>query len=148
MGATTASSAGERLRAHGLRPTAQRVAVLEELAREPNDATAQVLHERLRAAGRPIGLATVYRTLDALAEARLVEPLAHFREALCYRVCGDGHHHHLVCSECHAIVELDGCELEEPLAAVAAGHGYVVTSHHLEVVGLCAACAAAGRGRS
>lgn len=129
-----------RLRARGLRPTRQRVAVLEELLREPNDVTAQALYDRLRRRRKPIGLATVYRTLDALAQAGVTEPLAHFRDTLCYRVCRDGHHHHLVCTECHSVVELRECELEEPLTRAAAAHGFVVSAHHLEVTGVCAGC--------
>lgn len=130
-----------RLRAHGLRPTAQRVAVVDELLREPNDVTAQQLYDRLRRRRRRIGLATVYRTLAVLAHAGVIEPLAHFRDAVCYRVCGDGHHHHLVCTECHSVVELRHCELEEPLARAAAAHGFLATDHDLEVIGLCAGCA-------
>jgi Fur family ferric uptake transcriptional regulator len=140
-GQATDETTEARLRAHGLRATPQRVSVLEELLREPNDVTAQQLYDRLRAGGHRIGLATVYRTLDALAEARVVEPLTHFRDALCYRVCREGHHHHLVCSGCHSIVELHDCDLEEPLARAAAEHGFAATGHHLEVTGVCAACA-------
>lgn len=136
------ANAEELLRRHGLRATPQRVAVLEELVGEPNDSTAQQLHDRLRGRSHSIGLATVYRTLDALVGAGLVEPLSHFRDALCYRVCREGHHHHLVCSECHSIAELRGCELEEPLASVAAEHGFLATAHHLEVTGVCATCRA------
>jgi len=128
------------LRASGVRATPQRVRVLDELLRERNDVTAQQLHDRLRGHGQRIGLATVYRALDALAEAGVVEPLSHFRDALCYRVCRDGHHHHLVCTQCHSVVELHDCELEEPLAHAAAEYGFVATSHHLEVTGVCSAC--------
>lgn len=128
------------LRAHGLRATPQRVRVLEELLREPNDVTAQQLYDRLRRRRRRIGLATVYRTLDALAEAGVIEPLAHFRDVRCYRVCREGHHHHLVCTECHSIAELRDCELEQPLAQAAAAHGFRATGHQLEVTGVCASC--------
>src|SRR5687767_380574 len=120
---TTSPSAEELLRGQGVRVTPQRVRVLAALLREPNDLTAQQLHERLRRRGAAIGLATVYRTLDALVGAALVEPLNHFRDARCYRVCHEGHHHHLVCSHCHSIVELRDCELEAPLARAAAAHG-------------------------
>ena len=130
-----------RLHAHGLRPTPQRVSVLDELFHEPNDVTAQQLYERLRRRGGRIGLATVYRTLDRLAEAGVIEPLAHFRDVRCYRVCREGHHHHLVCSECHSVAELRDCELEQPLARAAAEHGFLATGHHLEVTGVCRACA-------
>ena len=61
----------ERLADAGLRVTKQRVRVLEELAREPHDVTAQELHRRLRDDGERIGLATVYRTRRAFVEAGL-----------------------------------------------------------------------------
>jgi Fur family ferric uptake transcriptional regulator len=130
------------LRARGLRATPQRVGVLSELLLERNDVTAQQLHDRLRGRGQRIGLATVYRALDALTEAGVVEPLTHFRDALCYRVCRAGHHHHLVCTQCHSVTELHDCELEEPLAHAAAEHGFLATAHHLEVTGVCSACRA------
>jgi Fur family transcriptional regulator, ferric uptake regulator len=141
---TTAPSAEQLLRGQGVRATPQRVRVLAELLGEPNDLTAQQLHDRLRAGGGAIGLATVYRTLDALVDAELVEPLNHFRDARCYRVCHEGHHHHLVCSRCHSIAELRDCSLEAPLARAAAEHGFLATGHELEVTGVCAACREGG----
>jgi Fur family ferric uptake transcriptional regulator len=126
----------------GLRPTAQRVGVLAELMREQDDATAQELHERLRARRERLGLATVYRTLNALAEAGVVDTLSHHPGELCYRWCGDEHHHHLVCSSCHRVVELAECELDPWLDRVSAQHGFVATDHRLEVAGVCAGCQA------
>lgn len=124
----------------GVRPTRQRVVVLTELMAEQNDATAQQLHERLRARGERLGLATVYRTLGLLADEGVVDVLSHRPGELCYRRCAEGHHHHLVCSECHRVVELDECELGPWLDRVSSEHGFVATGHRLEVAGLCAAC--------
>ena len=90
----------------GVRATPQRTRVLAELVREPNDATAQELHERLRARGEGIGLATVYRALAVLADEGVVDVLTHRPGEACYRVCGGEHHHDLVCSSCHRVVEL------------------------------------------
>ena len=56
------------------------------------------LLERLREQGARIGLATVYRTLALLAERGVIDTLAHHTGELCYRLCGDTHHHHLMCS--------------------------------------------------
>ena len=81
---------------------------------EHDDVTAQELHERLRRRGERLGLATVYRTLGLLAEEGVIDALSHRQGELCYRLCGDGHHHHLVCSRCHQVVELEDCE--RPLA--------------------------------
>jgi Fur family transcriptional regulator, ferric uptake regulator len=130
----------ERLAATGLRPTRQRLRVLEELAREPHDATAQQLFGRLRGGGERIGLATVYRTLRVLAEHGVVDVLAHNAEESCYRLCSDEHHHHLVCTGCHRVVELADCDLDEWLDRMAAAVGFVTTAHQVEVAGLCADC--------
>jgi Fur family transcriptional regulator, ferric uptake regulator len=127
---------------HGVRATPRRVAVVAELLAEPNDATAQELHERLRRRGERIGLATVYRTLAVLVETGIVDVLSHGHGELCYRVCGEGHHHHLVCTGCHRVVELGDCELDDWLRRAAAEHGFRPTAHRLEVSGLCATCVA------
>jgi Fur family ferric uptake transcriptional regulator len=126
----------------GLRVTKQRLSVLAELAREPHDATAQQLWERLRRRGVWIGLATVYRTLGALSDEGVVDVLNHHSREVCYRLCGEGHHHHLVCTSCHRVVELPECDLEPWLEKVAATHDFVATEHQIELAGLCAACRA------
>ena len=130
------------LQHRGLRPTRQRVAVLTSLASEPNDATAQQIHARLRARSERVGLATVYRTLALLSERGVVDALKHHPGEVCYRLCGAGHHHHLVCEECHRVVELGDCELDEWLARLAAEHGFTVAAHSVEVTGTCAECGA------
>lgn len=128
------------LAAAGLRSTRQRLAILDELAREPNDVTAQELHDRLRARGPAPGLATVYRTLTRLADAGVVDALVHHAGELCYRICGDDHHHHFVCSRCHGVVELADCRLEPWFAELASEHGFAVTGHRVELEGVCASC--------
>jgi Fur family transcriptional regulator, ferric uptake regulator len=108
--------------------------------REQDDATAQELHTRMRAQGARIGLATVYRTLAAFREHGVVDTLAHSPGELCYRVCSDTHHHHLVCTGCHRVVELADCDLDGWLTGAAERHGFVATGHRLEVTGICAEC--------
>jgi Fur family ferric uptake transcriptional regulator len=125
------------LERNAVRPTRQRVAVVEALAAEPNDATAQQIHARLR---ERVGLATVYRTLTLLADAGVIDTLNHRAGEACYRLCGEGHHHHLVCGRCHRVVELGDCELEGRLAELAARHGFTVSAHTVELTGVCADC--------
>ena len=132
----------EELDAANVRPTRQRTAVLAELMRERDDVTAQELHARLRQRGEGLGLATVYRTLTLLAGHGVIDAISHHPGELCYRWCGGEHHHHLTCSRCHRVVELDGCELEPWLTRVSKRHGFVATGHRLEVAGLCGACRA------
>jgi Fur family ferric uptake transcriptional regulator len=127
---------------HGLRPTRQRMSVLGALASR-DDATAQQIHAVLVDAGARVGLATVYRTLKSLSESGVVDTLAHHPGETCYRLCGAGHHHHLVCDGCHRVIELGDCELEPWLSRLATEHGFTVTAHTVELTGLCPDCRAA-----
>jgi Fur family transcriptional regulator, ferric uptake regulator len=137
------STSTSRLAKAGLRATRQRLLVLETLANEPHDATAQEIYARLRQGGEPVGLATVYRTLSVLSDRGVVDEFAHRPGESCYRFCGEGHHHHLVCASCHGVAELEGCEVDEWLAKATKEHGFAPTGHTLEVTGLCASCQAA-----
>ena len=128
---------------HGVRPTRRRAAVLEALAAEANDATAQEIHARLLAADERIGLATVYRTLALLSEHGIVDSLMHHAGEACYRLCGKGHHHHLVCNTCHRVVEVRDCDLSPWLDDVAATHGFTVSAHTIELSGTCSDCSRA-----
>jgi Fur family ferric uptake transcriptional regulator len=136
-------NAQARMADAGVRATRQRLLVLDTLAREPHDATAQEIYARLRSGGEPVGLATVYRTLSLLSEHGVVDEFAHRPGETCYRVCGEGHHHHFVCERCHGVAELEDCEVDEWLGKAARELGFLPMSHTLEVVGLCAACRAA-----
>lgn len=132
----------ERLRDRNIRPTRQRLAVLRELEKEPNDVTAATLWRRMRARRKEtIGLATVYRTLALLDERGVIDSLSHHAHERCYRLCKDVHHHHLVCEGCHRVVELDECGLEGWVDEVAGRHGFSAGEHSLEISGLCADCA-------
>jgi Fur family transcriptional regulator, ferric uptake regulator len=145
MGVTPEPQASPRYRrlltASGIRATPQRLLVLETLAGEPNDATAQQIHARLRDGGHRVGLATIYRTLSALSEHGLVDALMHHPGEACYRLCAAGHHHHLVCTNCHRVVELGDCELDPWLAQLGSEHGFTITAHAVEVAGVCGDCA-------
>lgn len=140
MPSSEQASAVGLLEGVGVRATRQRVIVLSELMSEHDDVTAQELHERLRGRGERLGLATVYRTLGLLTNEGVIDALSHRQGELCYRLCGNGHHHHLVCSSCHHVVELADCELDPWLERISAAHGFVTTGHRLEVSGLCGDC--------
>lgn len=137
---TTRQALSELLEQSGVRATPRRLDVLEELARERDDVTAQQLWSRLRERDSRAGLATVYRTLALLSEAGVVDALSHHGGEQCYRLCGGGHHHHLLCERCHRVVEVKECGLDDWVAAAANRHGFIATDHRLEIVGLCADC--------
>jgi Fur family ferric uptake transcriptional regulator len=122
--------------------TRQRAAVTRALSRGDGFQTAQSLHEAMRQAGESIGLTTVYRHLQALAEAGDVDVLRTAEGETAYRRCGaDAHHHHLVCRSCGTTVEVTGPAVETWAAKVASTHGFRDVSHTVEVFGTCRACA-------
>jgi Fur family ferric uptake transcriptional regulator len=125
-----------------LRPTRQRAAVSAALDAIDDFRSAQELHDLLKQRGEAVGLATVYRTLQALADAGEVDVLRTDDGEAIYRRCSSGHHHHLVCRECGRTVEVEGPAVERWAAAVAREHGFSDVRHTIEVFGTCADCAA------
>jgi len=125
------------------RVTRQRTAVAEALIALDDFRSAQQLHEYLRAHGDSIGLATVYRTLQALAEAHQVDVIRTGEGESLYRRCERReHHHHLVCRSCGATVEIDGPSVESWASRVGAAHGFTDIEHTIELFGTCEACRA------
>jgi Fur family transcriptional regulator, ferric uptake regulator len=125
-----------------MRPTKQRAAVSAVLDELEEFRSAQDLHALLRQRGENVGLTTVYRTLQALADAGEVDVLRADDGEAVYRRCSSGHHHHLVCRHCGRTVEVEGPDVERWADRVASEHGFVAVSHTIEVFGTCAACAA------
>ena len=123
-----------------LRPTRQRKAVVEAMASFTDFRSAQEIHELLGRRGEAVGLATVYRTLQRLAEAGEVDVLRTEDGEAVWRRCSDSHHHHLVCRDCGATVEVEGPTVERWTRAIAAEHGYADVSHTLEIFGTCGSC--------
>ena len=133
--------AATEARQPALRPTRQRRAITDALAGAGDFQSAQEIHDRLRRAGDKVGLATVYRTLQAMAEAGDVDVRHNPAGEATYRQCSTHHHHHLVCRSCGATVEITGSAVETWAQAIADQHGYTEVSHTIELVGLCADCA-------
>ncbi|MCU1587204.1 MAG: Fur family transcriptional regulator [Frankiales bacterium] len=124
-----------------MKPTRQRLAVAGALATVDGFASAQQLHEVLRRQGQSVGLTTVYRHLQALADAGEVDLLRTGEGESVYRRCAaPDHHHHLVCRSCGATVEVTGPVVESWAASVAQEHGFRDVSHTVEVFGTCARC--------
>ena len=123
------------------RSTKQRTAILELLETDDAFRSAQDLHAILRGGGSKIGLTTVYRTLQAFADAGLVDVMRLPGGDHLYRLCGaEEHHHHLVCRSCGKTVEVAGPAVERWAGKVAEEHGFTEVGHTVELHGLCAAC--------
>ena len=126
----------------GPRATRQRAAVSAALDSVADFRSAQELHDLLRRRGEAVGLTTVYRTLQTMADTGAVDVLRSADGESVYRRCSSGHHHHLVCRSCGRTVEVAGPAVESWTDEIAAQHGFSDVSHTLEVFGTCAACTA------
>ena len=128
----------------GSRRTRQRSAVAEVLGRADGFRTAQELHDDLRRSGERVGLTTLYRNLQKLADTGEVDVLQNPEGEAMYRRCAsESHHHHLTCRSCKRSVEVSSAEVERWAADAARAHGFTAATHTLEVFGLCSACSGA-----
>ena len=124
----------------GTRPTRQRRAVAAALQGFEDFRSAQHIHDLLRRSGENVGLSTVYRTLQALADGGEVDVLRTEEGEALYRRCSATHHHPLVCRSCGRTVEVEGPTVERWADAVADRHGFSDVSHSLEIFGTCPDC--------
>jgi len=123
------------------RSTKQRSALKDALEGAGGFRTAQELHDEIKAGGRKVGLTTVYRNLQALAQSGEVDVLRTAEGEAIYRRCATNeHHHHLVCTECGTSVEVASDEIERWAVRVARRHGFKPVEHTAEVFGVCSTC--------
>lgn len=124
------------------RNTWQKKAVYDALAATKDFVTAQNLHGTLQQTGNKVSLATVYRALQTYVDDGFVDVVPQPDGEALFRLCkSSGHHHHLVCRNCRATVEIEAPKVEVWADKVAAEHGYKDLSHTLEFFGLCPKCA-------
>ncbi len=119
-----------------------RARIIDLLARERCALTAIEIDDALRADGKPIGRASIYRVLDLLVEHRLVERLAiDHGHARFERIEPDGHHHHhLLCEGCGRLVAFDDPGLERAIDRLSGRLGVRVAHHDVLLHGTCANC--------
>jgi Fur family transcriptional regulator, ferric uptake regulator len=124
------------------RGTKQAQALAAALAGLPGFCSAQEIHAELRRKGEHVGLATVYRHLQALSERGSVDAIRDASGETLYRQCGTTvHHHHLTCRNCGRSVEVEGRAVEQWAERVAAEAGFSDVDHTVELFGLCPECA-------
>ncbi len=136
--------ADERLTDAGYRRGGARNALLDLLDAQSCARTVLEIEDDLRAEGRTIGRASIYRVLDELEQLHLVQRIEVGQGIARYeRLAPDHHHHHLVCQECGAIVPFTDAGLEDAIQRLSSGAGFKITGHDVVLHGRCAACQAA-----
>jgi Fe2+ or Zn2+ uptake regulation protein len=134
----------EQLEERGFRSTDPRRAVVEATARRQGRFTAREIHLELRARG--IGRATVFRTLDLLADLGILERIHSDEPGHTYTLCSERHHHHLICSGCASVEEIVSPALERVVRTIAQQAGFRIEGHLIEILGVCERCQASRAG--
>jgi Fur family ferric uptake transcriptional regulator len=140
----TANSILEAFDTAGLRNTRPRRLIAQRLAevaaRGADFATDDLWQDLLREDPQ-LGRATVFRAVDVLVEQGVLDRVSFADGTHRYRVCGPGsHHHHVTCSVCHRVVEIDACLAPELLAAIERSTDFALEGHSVELYGRCATC--------
>ena len=136
------NDASQALDAAGYRRGGARAAVVDLLGRQDCCVSAQDIHDQLRRARRPVGIASVYRALETLADLRLVkrvdagDGIARYEPA----AAGGDHHHHLVRRDCGKVEAFSDSRLERAIDRVAGGLGYSIEEHEVVLLGACGDC--------
>jgi len=131
-----------RLLAKGMRQGGARRSVVELLGEQDCCLTAQEILDRLRAADRKVGIASVYRILDLLVSEGYVQKIE-LGSGICrYEPIQPGgeHHHHLVCDSCGKVEPFEDPSLERALGRVEQSSGYDVSLHDVVLHGACGDC--------
>lgn len=137
-----ASTILQRLRSDGSRLTAARRALVAALVEaDDHHVTADDLVAAVRRSAPAVHRSTVYRTLDALEQAGVVEHV-HLGHGRAVYHLTDDRHHHLVCDRCGAVVQIPEAVVAPLRDELASGYGFEVSGRHFALPGVCRACAA------
>lgn len=129
-----------RLGGRGRRLTKQRLIVAESLARQGQAVSALELYEKLRPKHPRLGLATVYRSLEAQVQDGMASRFERPGHISAYIACQPEHHHHLVCTSCQRVEEIAEDVVQPVLRFMRYRHDFQVDHATLDLYGLCGAC--------
>lgn len=129
------------LEQRGLKLTAERQAVFDELFARHEHLEADELLVRLRAKNKKISRATIYRTLDLLVDSGIAGRVRIGESGYRYeRMRAGDHHDHLICNECGRVIEFREPRIESLQDEVYAHYGFLPLSHSHQLRGICKQC--------
>ncbi len=130
-----------RLREAGHKLTNARLTVLNVLENHDGHLTSAEVLDEVDKIDSTIGRASVFRTLDLLTSLSIIRP-TYMNSSMTptYVLMPDGHHHHIVCTNCNRIIEFENCGLSEIAAELEERLHVKLTGHLLEFYGLCDKC--------
>jgi Fur family ferric uptake transcriptional regulator len=132
-----------RLRGQSRKITGPRAAILDILRKHPHPLTNREILAEMRKGNGQCNLATIYRSMHMLEKMGIVKRFDFGDGAGRFELVGendDGHHHHLVCTRCSEVVEIEECFPHEIEKQIAARNRFKGVTHKLEFFGICPEC--------
>jgi len=130
----------QELARQGLRMTPQRLMILSEIEASESHISAEEIHRRITERYPNVNISTVYRTLELLHRLGLVTETDLGEGRVRYHPAEKGHHHHLVCEGCGAIIDLDDALLDPLKDELRRRYDFAAELKHLAILGRCADC--------
>jgi Fur family ferric uptake transcriptional regulator len=129
------------LKQKNLQLTSQRELIVNEFAKVKRHLSVEELYDLVKQREKSIGQVTVFRTLKLLTEAGIARAVNFGDKTVRYELdFGTGHHDHLVCVRCGAVVEVFDPDLEKLQDKLCGKYGFSPDWHRLEVFGTCMKC--------
>ena len=129
-----------KLSQQGYRLTPQRMMILSAIESSEDHISAEEIYAQIVARYPNVNISTVYRTLELLERLGMVTKTDLGEGRVRYHPLEQGHHHHLVCRECGAIIDLDESLLAPLKSALLREHKFIADLRHLAILGRCANC--------
>lgn len=130
---------------HGLAATHQRQVLYEVMQTMPGHPTPEEVYGRIKKRVPAISLATVYKNIHLFMERGMLKQLSIHHGSLRVEL-NNLHHHHMVCSQCKAITDIEEKDLGLLPALQELPEDFQVERYSVDVIGICAACQKARRG--
>jgi Fur family ferric uptake transcriptional regulator len=130
----------KKLTDEGYRLTPQRLMIVSAIENSDGHVSAEEIYAQVVAKYPHVNISTVYRTLELLKELGLVTETDFGEGRVRYHPAEKGHHHHLVCTECGAIIDLDESSLSSLKAMLLREYKFSANLKHLAIFGRCAKC--------
>jgi Fur family ferric uptake transcriptional regulator len=136
-----ANTRAQRLRDAGHKLTEARLTVLRALEASGGHMTSAEVLDQVSALAPNIGRASVFRALDLFTRLGIIRPTYVDSSATpTYVLLPDGHHHHIICTNCNRVIEFEDCHLTALADELEARLHVRLTGHLLEFYGLCDRC--------
>lgn len=132
----------QHLKQMGCKLTPQRRMIVESLLETGDEQmTADDIYQKVRATYPEVGLDTIYRNLRLLVKLNVVDEVKLPGKLAQYSLNRRAHQHGLVCLECGVELPLGHCPIKELETVAREQHGFVISSHRIELFGYCPKCA-------